>query len=101
MVGRPILRYEEKVDGLEIKDIMVGEEASRARSMLNLTYPLENGIIKDWTDARHVWDYTFKEKLKVDPHDCNILLTEPPLNPLKNRQLMLQMMVCRLRQPCN
>jgi actin-related protein 2 len=71
---------------------MVGEEASIARSMLNLSYPLENGIIKDWTDAKHVWDYTFKEKLKIDPTDCQILLTEPPLNPLKNRSLMLQMM---------
>jgi actin-related protein 2 len=60
--------------------------------MLSLTYPLENGIIKDWTDAKHVWDYTFKEKLKINPHDCKILLTEPPLNPVKNRQLMLQMM---------
>jgi actin-related protein 2 len=93
MVGRPVLRFEEKVSGIEIKDIMVGEEASIARSMLNITYPLENGIIKDWTDAKHVWDYTFREKLKIDPRDSQILLTEPPLNPIKNRQLMLQMMV--------
>jgi len=31
MVGRPQLRYEEKVEGIEIKDIMVGDEASVAR----------------------------------------------------------------------
>jgi len=29
MVGRPILRSEEKVEGLEIKDIMVGDEAAK------------------------------------------------------------------------
>jgi len=94
MVGRPILRYEEKerFEGQLIKEIMVGDEASIARSVLNLTYPLENGIVKDWTDAGHVWDYAFFEKLKIDPTQCKILLTEPPLNPMKNRAQMLTTM---------
>jgi len=56
MVGRPILRSEEKVQGLEIKEIMVGDEASIARSMLKISYPLENGIVKNWEDMEHVWD---------------------------------------------
>jgi len=92
MVGRPLMRYEEKVEGLEIKDIMVGDEASIARHMLKVTYPIENGIVKDWNDIDHIWDYCFNEKLKVDSRQCKILLTEPPLNPHKNRQLMLQKM---------
>jgi len=92
MVGRPLMRYEEKVEGLEIKDIMVGDEASIARHMLKVTYPIENGIVKEWNDIEHIWDYTFNEKLKVDTRQCKILLTEPPLNPHKNRQLMLQKM---------
>jgi len=57
-----------------------------------VTYPIENGIVKDWNDIEHIWDYTFNEKLKVDTQQCKILLTEPPLNPHKNRQLMLQKM---------
>jgi len=65
--------------------------------MLSLHYPLENGIIKDWEDAGHLWDYTFKEKLKIDPAQCKILLTEPPLNPTKNRALMLQTMFEKYR----
>jgi len=92
MVGRPILRSEEKVQGLEIKDIMVGDEASIARHMLKISYPLENGIVKNWEDMEHVWDYTFYEKIKVNPRECKILLTEPPLNPRRNRQDMLQKM---------
>lgn len=43
MVGRPQLRYEEKVEGIEIKDIMVGDEAALARHMLKVSYPVENG----------------------------------------------------------
>ncbi|EGG22598.1 actin related protein 2 [Cavenderia fasciculata] len=93
MVGRPILRSEEKIENVEIKDIMVGDEAAKLRSNLQITYPLENGIIRNWEDIQHVWDYAFKEKLKVqDTRDCKILLTEPPMNPLTNRQKMVEVM---------
>ena len=39
----------------------------------------------------HVWDYTFgPEKMNIDPHQCKVLLTEPPMNPLKNREKMIE-----------
>jgi len=92
MVGRPILRYEEKIENVEIKDIMVGDEASKLRTMLEVTYPLDNGIVRNWEDAIHVWNYTFFEKLKINPKDTKILLTEPPMNPKENREKMVQVM---------
>lgn len=92
MVGRPILRYEEKIENVEIKDIMVGDEASKLRTMLEVTYPLDNGIVRNWEDAQHVWDYAFKEKMKINPKDSKILLTEPPMNPKENREKMVQTM---------
>ncbi|KAL6046597.1 Actin-related protein 2 [Balamuthia mandrillaris] len=92
MVGRPIMRYEEKFDNVEIKDIMVGDEASKLRSMLQITYPLDNGIVRNWEDAGYVWDYAFFEKLKINPRESKILLTEPPMNPKANREKMVQTM---------
>jgi actin-related protein 2 len=92
MVGRPILRFEEKVDNVEIKDIMVGDEASKLRMMLQITYPLENGIVRNWEDVEHVWDYTFHEKLHINTNECKILLTEPPMNPKQNRERLVQVM---------
>lgn len=92
MVGRPILRFEEKVDNVEIKDIMVGDEASKLRMMLQITYPLENGIVRNWEDIEYVWDYTFHEKLKINTNECKILLTEPPMNPKQNRERLVQVM---------
>lgn len=92
MVGRPILRAEEKVGDVEIKDIMVGDEASAVRTMLQISYPMENGIIRNWEDQGHLWDYTFNEKLKIDPADCKILLTEPVQNPKANRVKMCEVM---------
>lgn len=70
---------------------MVGDEASKLRSMLEVTYPMENGIVKNWEDMCHIWDYTFgNEKLDIDPKGCKIMLTEPPMNPIKNRERMLE-----------
>ena len=58
----------------------------------------------------HVWDHTFHDRLRVDPTECNILLTgasvgrsfhwcpppltaappaDPPLNPKANRERMV------------
>merc|ERR1711879_1016176 len=72
MVGRPILRFEEKVDNVDIKD------------------PRANGIVRNWEDMEHLWNYTFFEKLKIQPRECKIMLTEPPMNPKKNREIMIK-----------
>lgn len=93
---------------------MCGDEAAAARSMLQITYPvcqcgplwlestervadyghvqMENGIVKIWDDMEHLWDFTFNEKMKIDPTGRKILLTEPPLNPRKNREKMCEVM---------
>ncbi|KAK9478995.1 actin family [Lipomyces japonicus] len=92
IVGRPILRAEERTGNVEIKDIMAGDEASALRTMLQISYPMENGIIKNWEDMGHLWDYAFYERMKINPQGRKILLTEPPMNPLSNREKMVETM---------
>uniref|UniRef100_A0A8C2EC79 Actin related protein 2b n=1 Tax=Cyprinus carpio TaxID=7962 RepID=A0A8C2EC79_CYPCA len=93
LVGRPIIRSTAKVGNIEIKDLMVGDEASELRSMLEVNYPMENGIVRNWDDMKHLWDYTFgPEKLNIKSRDCKILLTEPPMNPTKNREKIIEVM---------
>jgi actin-related protein 2 len=92
MIGRPLMRFEEEFKDIELKDVMVGDECAAHRAMLETSYPVENGIIKDWVGMKHLWDYTFFEKLKIDPQNHKILLTEPPMNPKGNQKNMLQNM---------
>lgn len=40
----------------------------------------------------HLWNYTFDEKMKINTSGRKILLTEPPMNPLKNREQMCDVM---------
>lgn len=70
---------------------MVGDEASKLRAMLEVSYPMENGIVRNWEDMCNVWDYTFgPKKMNIDPTNTKILLTEPPMNPLRNREKMIE-----------
>ncbi len=75
---------------------MIGDEASQLRSMLEVNYPMENGIVRSWEDMIHLYDYTFgPQKLDIDPKGCKLLLTEPPMNPTKNREKMIEVNIVR------
>ncbi|KAG9391638.1 Actin-related protein [Carpediemonas membranifera] len=93
LLGRPTLRFKEELLDVELKDVMIGDECTPVRSMLELRHPLEHGVIKDWDDMKLLWDYTFNEKLKVDPTERRIVLTEAPMNPKKNRERMVETML--------
>lgn len=71
---------------------MFGDEAAENRNYLQITQPLEHGIIRNWDDMKLLWDYTFDEKLRVSTRGRKILLTEPPMNPKANRQRMAEVM---------
>ena len=93
MVGRPILRAEEEALGdIELKDVMVGDEAAALRRALEISYPVEDGVIKNWSDMEILWEYTFADKLGVTTAGKKIVLTEAPLNPTKNREGMVERM---------
>jgi len=49
-------------------------------------------VVRNWTDMKVLWDYTFNDCLKINPPDHKILLTEPPANPFENRKKMYQHM---------
>ena len=92
MVGTPTLRTDQDLGGEAVKDLVVGAECAELRHQLDVTYPVSNGIINSWEDMYHIWDHTFYDQLQVDPTECRILLTDPPLNPAKNRERMMETM---------
>jgi actin-related protein len=40
---------------VKVKDLMVGDDASKLRSMLEVNYPMKNGMVRSWEDMQHVW----------------------------------------------
>ena len=79
---------------------MIGDECLPAIRHLDVSYPVDNGIIKNWNDMEQLWRYTFHNKLgisldnsgKLEPKDMRIMLTEAPMNPKQNRQKMAEIL---------
>jgi len=53
--------------GLDQKDVYVGGEANEKRNVLNITYPIKQGIIQDWEGMEDIWFHTMSTELKVPP----------------------------------
>jgi len=86
-------RHKGVMVGMGQKDIYVGDEANSKRGVLKIEYPIVHGIVQNWEDMELIWRHTFSNSLRIDPREVlGILLTEPPLNPLANREKMGKMM---------
>merc|ERR1719336_1313363 len=85
--------------GSETKDFFMGEEAISKKGVLALSYPIEHGVVNNWSDMEKVWHHTFFDALRVNPEDHAIVVTEAPMNPRKNRERMVEMLFEKFSVP--
>ncbi|CAI9741794.1 Hypothetical predicted protein [Octopus vulgaris] len=71
--------------------ILVGEEAEKNKTVLNLQNPIKHGLITHWENMEKIWQHAFEE-LKVAAEDYAVLLTEPVSNSETNRANMVEIM---------
>jgi len=99
LIGRPMLRYKQKIENIELRPIMIGDEVTPVRSMLELSYPMEEGIITNAEDMQILWDYVLQKKLKIvkdNFKDRKLLMTEAPNNPDRNKEVMAEILFEKL-----
>lgn len=46
--------------GLEA-DTFIGSLAEEYRGLLNIRYPMEHGIVKDWNDMEKIWQHLYSK----------------------------------------
>ena len=95
LVGRPMLRHSVQLNDVELKPIMIGDEIIPVRSLLELSYPITEGIIENDEDMYLLWNYCTTKKLGFSEEEMKektILITEAPSNPLKNKQKMMEIL---------
>ena len=77
----------------------IGDDAQAKRGILKLRYPIQRGIITNWDDMEKIWEYTFYNKLDVEPDDQPVLLTDGVLEPRINREKIAEIMFERFNTP--
>ena len=91
VVGTP--KQASAMQGVTQKQQYIGDEAQAKRGVLNLAYPIDNGIVNDWQKMEQVWYHTFYNELRITPEEIQgVLITEAPRNPKENREKMTNMM---------
>ncbi len=82
LVGRP--KYRRVMIGASRRHVMVGRRCARMMGVLRLSYPTEAGIVSNWSDLEALWAHTYEDS-NAKPEAHRVLITEPPLAPMKNR----------------
>jgi len=72
------------------KEFYVGDDAIAKRGVLDLTYPVDSGIINNWEDMERVWEHLYNNCLRQESSSAGVHLTEAPKNPTVNREKMAQ-----------
>ena len=87
IVGKP--KNASAMQGVTQKEQYIGDEANQKRGILNLSYPIEHGIVTDWEGMEKIWHHTFYNELRIEPEQVlGCLVTEAPMNPKANREKM-------------
>ena len=90
IVGRP--QFVAAMVNDKCKDSYIGDESIENSPFLLQKYPVEHGIVRNWDDVEKIWEYAFKNKLKVESSEHPVLQTEAPMNPKPTREKMIQLM---------
>jgi actin-related protein len=77
----------------------VGDAAEALRGVLRITYPMEHGVIQDWDGMELIWRHVYSNVLRAESMEHPALLTEPPLNPRRNREKMAEIFFEKFRVP--
>mmetsp|Transcript_28909 Transcript_28909/g.49388 ORF Transcript_28909/g.49388 Transcript_28909/m.49388 type:complete len:369 (-) Transcript_28909:75-1181(-) len=93
VIGEPFFQEDPNEEVL-----YVGDGVAPLAGAVKVRYPLAQGKVTRWDDLELLWDHTF-ELLDAEPEAHPILLTEPPLNPRKNRERMMEIMFEKYKVP--
>ncbi|NXJ84266.1 ACTL9 protein, partial [Trogon melanurus] len=76
----------------------IGEEAL-LHPDVEITEPIQNGVIINWDEVETLWQHLFDHELQVPAEEYALLITEPPLSPTTHREKMMEIVFESLGSP--
>lgn len=89
VIGTP--RDQVLTESMGFMDTYVGDDAIAKRGLLNLRYPIIQGVVTNWDDFEILLRHIFSE-LRLSTYRQSILLTRSPLNSKQNQQRMIEIL---------
>jgi len=80
--------------GSSQRKIYAGQFAKINQGVLNISKPIDNGIITDWDAMEDIWFHMYYEQLLIPPENFAILHTEPIHNPVSCREKLFEVQRC-------
>ena len=90
VVGYP--RQKGIMIGTDYCKTFIGDEVIDKRSVIRAVRPINRGVIENWDEMQKIWQHCFYKELKKAPNEHKVFMTEPPLNPKKNREKMAEIL---------
>jgi actin-related protein len=78
--------------GTDYYKTFIGDEVIDKRSVIRAVRPINRGVIENWDEMQKIWQHCFYKELKKAPNEHKVFMTEPPLNPKKNREKMAEIL---------
>ena len=101
VLGKPFsntggVQEEEEEDINEQIDIFVGEEALNKGGTLQLSRPISEGEIKDFSTMELIWKHIFYNELLTETKTHSVIVTEAPFCPTDNKRQMAEVLFDKL-----
>ncbi|XP_007950126.1 actin-like protein 7A [Orycteropus afer afer] len=96
-VGKPYMETAKTGDNR--KETFVGHELLSPEVRLKLINPLHHGIIVDWDSVQDIWEYLFRQEMKIAPEEHAVLVSDPTLSPHTNREKYAEMLFETFNMP--
>ncbi|KAJ2117965.1 NuA4 histone acetyltransferase subunit, partial [Coemansia sp. RSA 921] len=74
-------------------------ESSTWRPNMEVSGPLENGLVSDWDMYEKIWEYAFKTRLRVRPEEHPLLVSEAAWNTSEQRTKLVELAFERFNCP--
>ncbi len=72
------------------EEVCVGYKALAGNGYLSLSYPAEQDVESGWADMQILLEHAVTNKLRVDPKDYDLIVTDSPFNTNRGREKTAQ-----------
>ena len=76
----------------------ISDDAQIKRGVLSIKYPIQHGIVTDWSAMEEIWSYAFRD-LNAAARRHPVLMVDYPLNPMLHKEKMTMTMFETFKTP--